>query len=725
MSERRDRLDSMVPREGVADSQATRALLRGPAGRRVLLYAPPPALAKHYLALLEGEGWEVMLATEPAAADLLLTSWPPQLVVAVVPVLPADLRERWRALAPEADVRWASGLSDLIDLQVLPPRELLGFTVRALAAIATAAVPPGGVDVVQVLRLATAAAEELSFGDRDVATVQLEAVLLRAPELLAGEGRDGGEDLEATERSERRADRRLLAELGAATGCPLPLGLDRTADGSGPALPLPGEVVEAAARLVQLVAQGERSPEVALRRLAREGGRVPGMLHPAAVEAVLVAHGERQQGSRGRVLLVDPDAGARNLLALRLRNEGYDVRALGDGRAALDELRRDPPALVLAEAVLPRLDGFALLDALVRDGRTDLPFVFLSSRNDAMSVNKGLLLGAADYLGKPVNVEVLLTKVQRLIASAGDDGEPSARYSLSDFALAGSDEMPIVSYEQLAPGAAILGRFRLVKALGEGGMGKVFRARDERLDEDVVVKVMKPQLSHDPAVLERFKREIRLARRITHPQVVRIFDFWEAGPLKFLTMEYLEGSNLRVELQRRGAFPPPVALRVGEELLQALAAAHAVGVVHRDVKPHNVLMLPSGHVKVLDFGIAQALEAPDGEARGGVAAGVVAGTFEYMSPEQVAGEPLDARSDLYSAGLVLYELLAGEAAFRGTDRLAVAQLRLTRDPRPLSAVNPRVPPEVDAFVLRLLSRDREGRPASARAAVEELAKLRG
>jgi CheY-like chemotaxis protein/tRNA A-37 threonylcarbamoyl transferase component Bud32 len=723
MSERRDRLEPMIAREDVAESQATRALARGAAGRRLLLYAPPPALAKHYLALLEGEGWEVMLATEPAAVELLLTTWPPQLVVAVLPLLPAELRERWRTLAPEADVRWAAGLSELIDLQVLPPRDLLAFTVKALAAVCGTALPAGGADVALVLRLASAAAEELGFGDRDLATVQLEAALCRFPELLTGDGRGGPDTLETTERSERRADRKLLAELGAATLCPLPLGLDRPRDGSGPAVPLPGEIVEAAARLAQLLAQGEKSPEVALRRLAREGAHVAGMLHPTAVEAVLVAHGTRRVG-RGRLLLVDPDAGARNLLALRLRNEGYEVRAVGDGRLALEEIRRDAPALVLAEAVLPRLDGFALLDAMAREGRGATPLVFLSARGDAMSINKGLLLGAADYLTKPVNVEVLLTKLQRLLAASVDSGEASARFSLSDFAVAGTDELPLVSYEQLAPGAAILGRFRLVKALGEGGMGKVFRARDERLDEDVVVKVMKPQLSHDPTVLERFKREIRLARRITHPHVVRIFDFWEAGQLKFLTMEYLEGSNLRVELQRRGAFPLPVTLRIADELLQALAAAHAVGVVHRDVKPHNVVMLPNGHVKVLDFGIAQALESADRDGAG-VGAGVVAGTFEYMSPEQVAGEGLDPRSDLYSAGLVIWELLTGEPVFRGTDRAAVAQMRLTRNARPPSAVTARLPAAVDAFVLRLLSRDRDARPATAREAVDELARIRG
>ena len=715
---RPDRLEAMV---GTPEASAPREAHepRAGDGRRALLYAPPPAPAKPYVTLLEADGWEVMLATDPAAAELLLGSWPPQRIVAVLPVLSAELRERWRALAPEADVRWVSGLGDLLDLQVLPPRELLSFTVRALSAVLGVA-GGGGPEPNELVTLAAAAARELGMGDRDVAAVQVEAALSRVPDLLTAEGRRSEAGAEETHRAERRSDRLLLAEFGEATGCPLPLGLERPADGSGPALPLPGEVVEAATRLLQLRAQGERAPDVALRRLSREGGRRVGTLHPAAVEAVLAASAAGGRPVRGRLLLVDPDAGGRNLLALRLRNEGYDVRALADGRAALEEVRRDPPGLVLAEAVLPRLDGFALLDALAREGRK-VPFVFLSSRSDALSVNKGLLLGAADYLGKPANVEVLLTKVQRLLAS-GTERSEAARLSLSDFAAAGAGEPALVSYEELAPGASVLGRFRLLRALGEGGMGKVFRARDERLEEDVVLKVMKPQLSHDAAVLERFKREIRLARKITHPHVVRIFDFWEAGPLKFLTMEYLEGANLRVELTRRGAFPVPVALRVGDQLLQALAAAHAVGVVHRDVKPHNVVMLPSGTVKVLDFGIAQALEGSFTEPA--ASTGLVPGTFEYMSPEQVTGEGLDPRSDLYSAGLVLYELLAGEAAFRGPDRVAVAQQRLTRAPRPPSAINPRVPPAVDAFVLSLLARERDDRPPSARDALAALARVR-
>ncbi|HEV8629021.1 MAG TPA: protein kinase [Thermoanaerobaculia bacterium] len=717
----RDRLEGMTGGAPVDEDQATRSVPRPREGRRLLLYAPPPARARHFLALLEAEGWEVMLATEPAAAELLLGSWPPHLLVAVVPLLAPELRERWRTLAPEADVRWVGGLGELLEQQLMPPQALLDFTARALGGLLDQRLG-GGAAPAEVVRLATAAARELGLGERDLATVRLEAVLYRLPELLA-EREEGAvpDQAEATERSSRAGDRRLLAEFAAATGCPLPLGLERPADGSGPALPLPGEIVEAALRLTQLRAQDDARPAQALRRLAREGGRLPGTLHPAAVEAVLaVERGAHERAPRGSLLLADPDAGARNLLALRLRNEGYTVRTVADGRAALEEVRREPPALLLAEAVLPRLDGFGLLDALAREGRDGFPFLFLSSRSDPLSVNKGLLLGAADYLGKPVDVEVLLTKIQKHLARGGEGSEASARLSLSDFQVAGTDAPPLLSYEQLEIGASILDRFRLLRGLGEGGMGKVFRARDERLEEDVVIKVIRPELAYQAEALERFKREIRLARRITHPNVVRIFDFWEAGPLKFVTMEFLEGSNLRVEVMRRGPLPVPVALRLMDELLQALAAAHQVGIVHRDVKPHNVLLLPSGHVKVLDFGIAQALDAQGEEA----SARMVAGTYEYMSPEQVAGEALDARTDLYSAGLVFYELLTGEAAFRGSDRAVVARLRLTRDPAPPSELNPKVGKPIDGFVRRLLAREREERHGSASEALAELTALR-
>jgi eukaryotic-like serine/threonine-protein kinase len=202
--------------------------------------------------------------------------------------------------------------------------------------------------------------------------------------------------------------------------------------------------------------------------------------------------------------------------------------------------------------------------------------------------------------------------------------------------------------------------------------------------------------------------------------VVRIFDFFEVGPLKFVTMEYLQGTDLAQEIVRRGAFPTAVALRIGAEFFEGLAAAHDLNVVHRDIKPHNVYLLAGGHVKILDFGIAQGLdpERPDHTMTQSII-----GTPDYMSPEQLMGQKLDARTDIYSAGVMLYELLTGALPFEAKDPTERFAARLNRDPEPPSKRAPRIPPEVDAFVLRLLTRSRDERWPDARGAAEELRKL--
>src|SRR5581483_2434271 len=301
-------------------------------------------------------------------------------------------------------------------------------------------------------------------------------------------------------------------------------------------------LVEAAGAFALMAEARLPQPEIAVRKLAAVGD-----IHPVAAEAIINAASSVPTAHRGRVLIVDGDAGARNLLALRLANEGYGTEVAADGRSALESVRRDPPSLIISETVLPGLDGYTLLDTLRREGR-HIPFVFLSARNDALSMNKGLLLGAADFLPKPINTEVLLTKLQKLMGQKVAAEDAAARLTLSDVTHAGSEEYAPVTYSQLAAGVLIRGRFRLEKDLGEGGMGKVFKARDERLEEDVVIKVMKESLTGDPKTLEHFKREIRLARKISHPAVVRIFDFFEVGQLKFVTMEYLQGTDLAQEI---------------------------------------------------------------------------------------------------------------------------------------------------------------------------------
>jgi CheY-like chemotaxis protein len=720
MVDRRDRLAGMTGTPPSAANASTQRLERTvvsprPARRQALLYAPPPIAAAPYVTILESEGLDVLVANSMVSAAVLLSNASPALIIALVPVLGDELRELFRKHAPNAEIRAVPGLTPMLEDAVVRPRDAFEFAIRAIVATAgviSAARKTPRERTVRILQLTEGAAAAMRFSDADAAAARVIAALYDVPQALsADESGARTERDDETRRRERDTHRSLLAEFIAGLQSPFPIIVSPSSGDPSQRLPVPLEIVEAAGAFALL--QEARIPQaaVALRKLA-----VSGDLHPIAVEAIIKAAAqETDAAARGRILIIDSDAGARNLLALRLANEGYGTDAAADGRAALEIIRREPPALIISETVLPGMDGFTLLDTLRREGR-NIPFVFLSARNDALSMNKGLLLGAADFLAKPINTEVLMTKLQKLLGQALAAAEVSARISLSDVTSA-SQQHPTVTYAQLEPGVSILGRFRLVADLGEGGMGKVYRARDERLEEDVVIKVMKESLTGDPKTLEHFKREIRLARKISHPAVVRIFDFWEVGPLKFVTMEFLPGTDLANEIAQRGAFPLPVGLRIAAEFFEGLAAAHELGVVHRDIKPHNLFLLSGGRVKILDFGIAQGLdpERPDHT----VTTSVI-GTPDYMSPEQLVGQKLDARTDIYSAGVMLYELLTGTLPFDDSDRTTAVTSRLHRDPLPPSRYNAKIPAAVDEFILRLLARNRDERWQEARSAATEL-----
>ncbi len=722
MADRRDRLTGMtgLPAKEHAPTQRLDATVAVPraAKRQALLYAPPPATPAPYITLLEAEGLDVLVANSPDSATVLLGNSSPALIIALVPLLGDELRDLFRKYAPNAEVRAFPGLMPVLEDAVVRPRDAFEFAIRSI--VATAGVLSSirktpRERTVRILQLSEKATAALRFTAADIAATRVIAALYDVPHALSADTRTKtGQQDAATRRKERDLHRSLLAEFIASLGAPFPIVLTPPSGDPAQRTPTPLEVVEAASAFAVMTEARLSQPDVALRKLA-----LSGEIHTIAAEAVIHAAMKGTAAPRGRILIVDGDPGARNLLALRLANEGYTTDIAADGRAALESIRRDPPALIISETVLAGMDGFSLLDTLRHEGR-HIPFVFLSARNDAMSMNKGLLLGAADFLPKPINTEVLLTKLQKVMGQAFVPTDASARLTLSDVTRAGQDEHPAVTYGQLAPGISILGRFKLTKDLGEGGMGKVFMARDERLEEDVVLKVMKDSLTGDPKVLEHFKREIRLARKISHPAVVRIFDFFEVGTLKFVTMEYLHGTDLAQEIVKRGAFPTAVALRIGAEFFEGLTAAHDLNVVHRDIKPHNVFLLAGGHVKILDFGIAQGLDPqrPDHTVTHSII-----GTPDYMSPEQLLGQKVDAKTDIYSAGVMLYELLTGALPFEGKDATERITARLNRTPDPPSKHAPRIPHEVDAFILRLLARNREERLADARSAAAELQNL--
>ena len=249
-------------------------------------------------------------------------------------------------------------------------------------------------------------------------------------------------------------------------------------------------------------------------------------------------------------------------------------------------------------------------------------------------------------------------------------------------------------------------RYELLSTLGKGGMGVVYLARDQQLDEEVALKVLRPDvMKEDPSLLDRFKQEIKLARRITHRNVLRTHDFGEADGTPYISMEYLEGVTLKDLIASKGALPIGVGLRIAKQMCQGLEAAHAQGVVHRDIKPQNMLILPeTGDLKIMDFGIARVSAVKAGEA-GLTTAGTVMGTPDYMSPEQAQGLPADFRSDIYSLGIVLFEVFTGALPFPGDTLMAIVLSHIRTPPPPPRQVNPRVPERLEAIILRAIDKD--------------------
>ena len=256
----------------------------------------------------------------------------------------------------------------------------------------------------------------------------------------------------------------------------------------------------------------------------------------------------------------------------------------------------------------------------------------------------------------------------------------------------------------LPEGFEIGRRYRVVKLLGRGGMGAVYKCHDEELEREVALKIIRPEIASDTAIIERFKREIQLSSRVTHKNVLRVYDLGEADGVRFLTMQFVEGEDLANLLRRTGPLPVTRLFHVFRQICEGLAAAHEEGVVHRDLKPQNVLLDGEDHVWLTDFGLAKSL--------GGSAMtemGAVMGTPSYMSPEQVRGQAVDKRSDIYSLGIVFYEMATGRTPFGGGSMYEVLMRRLSTPPRPVTELNPAVPPYLRKVLERCLEVDPRSR----------------
>ena len=261
-----------------------------------------------------------------------------------------------------------------------------------------------------------------------------------------------------------------------------------------------------------------------------------------------------------------------------------------------------------------------------------------------------------------------------------------------------------IAVEELTRGTTFAGRYEIIEELGKGGMGRVYKVLDKKIDEEVALKLLIPEISTDKQAISRFRNELKIARKITHKNVCRMHDINEEDGTQYITMEYVSGEDLKSYIRNKGNLSEKEAILIAKKVCEGLTEAHELGVVHRDLKPQNIMIDKDGNAKIMDFGIARSLEAP-----GVTKAGVMIGTPDYISPEQADGEEADQRSDIYALGVILYEMVTGSVPFKGDTALSVAlkhKAQLPQDPKKL---NPRISEDFSRLILICMEKGRERR----------------
>lgn len=269
--------------------------------------------------------------------------------------------------------------------------------------------------------------------------------------------------------------------------------------------------------------------------------------------------------------------------------------------------------------------------------------------------------------------------------------------------------------DELATGALFAKRYYIIEELGEGGMGRVFLARDTKLDEEIALKLLKHEIAADKKALDRFSQELKIARNIVHKNVGRMYELMEAGDLHFITMEYVRGEDLKSLIKRTEKLTPSKAISIAHQICDGMNEAHSLGIVHRDLKPQNIMIDREGNARIMDFGIARTIRSEEMTKEG-----AIIGTPEYMSPEQVNGEKADQRSDIYSLGVVLYEMLTGRAPFAGETPFSIAVKHRDVEPVDPQTLNPQIPEGLSQVILKCLEKDKDRRFQTAQDLSEAL-----
>jgi serine/threonine protein kinase len=272
--------------------------------------------------------------------------------------------------------------------------------------------------------------------------------------------------------------------------------------------------------------------------------------------------------------------------------------------------------------------------------------------------------------------------------------------------------------KELTTGSTFARRYWVIEELGKGGMGKVYKVLDTKINENVALKLLKPEIAADEKTIERFQNELKFARKVSHKNICRMYDLNEEGGALYITMEYVPGEDLKSLIRRIGQFSVGKARSVGKQVGEGLAEAHRLGVVHRDLKPQNIMIDRDGNARIMDFGIARSLKG-----KGITEAGVMIGTPEYMSPEQVDGKEADNRADIYALGVILYEMLAGRVPFEGDTALSIALKHKTEMPKDPREFNASIPEDFSRLILKCLEKDKAKRYQNAEEVLVNLSKI--
>jgi serine/threonine protein kinase/Tfp pilus assembly protein PilF len=272
--------------------------------------------------------------------------------------------------------------------------------------------------------------------------------------------------------------------------------------------------------------------------------------------------------------------------------------------------------------------------------------------------------------------------------------------------------------EELATGSTFAGRYQIVTELGKGGMGRVYRVIDKKTAEEIALKLIKPEIARDKMTIERFSNELKMARKIAHRNVCKMYYLGEEDGAHYITMEYVPGEDLKSMIRMSGQLSVGTAIKVAKQVCEGLEEAHRLGVIHRDLKPSNIMIDKEGNAKIMDFGIARSLHA-----KGITGAGVMIGTPEYMSPEQVEGREVDQRSDIYSLGIILYEIVTGRVPFEGDTPFTIGIKHKSEIPKNPNEINAQIPEDLCRLILRCLEKEKEKRYQTSREVISDLAKI--